>query len=334
MAGAETMRRVRADLNAVAPSELALSRRSGRGGRPLEVGDEYVVGMPGPWDGPGRRGRGRRHGFRFVTLEGHLEADRIAWRVRDDPDGMLVFEIESWGRPRPLSALAHHHLRMAKEVQLHMWTERLREGHRAERRAADAGSTSRPGGRGGLIPGATPILGGVRVLRPTTTGSTRRACRPCGARCWRSRASSCVVIAPDGNRSAIGRGITTRRPLWVERVDFDDGGHGYATDGTPVDCVRLAALGLVDGFEAETWSSPASTTARTSATTSPTPGRSPRRWRASCSGCPAIAVSQQSDRARDGLPPGPRVRLRARPRASPPASSRSSTTSRCRRGRC
>ena len=57
-----------------------------------------------------------------------------------------------------------------------------------------------------------------------------------------------VTIAPDGNRSAIGRGITTRRPLVVERIDFDDGTHGFATDGTPVDCVRLAALGLVDGW--------------------------------------------------------------------------------------
>jgi 5'-nucleotidase len=59
------------------------------------------------------------------------------------------------------------------------------------------------------------------------------------------------VIAPDGNRSAMARSITTRRPLWVERVDFGDGTHGYATDGTPVDCVRLAASGLVDGFQAE-----------------------------------------------------------------------------------
>jgi 5'-nucleotidase len=59
------------------------------------------------------------------------------------------------------------------------------------------------------------------------------------------------TIAPDGNRSAIGRGITTRKPLVVERVGFDDGGHGYATDGTPVDCVRLAALGLVDGWTPE-----------------------------------------------------------------------------------
>jgi 5'-nucleotidase len=60
-----------------------------------------------------------------------------------------------------------------------------------------------------------------------------------------------AVIAPDGNRSATGRSITTRRPLWVEEVDFGDGTHGFATDGTPVDCVRLASLGLIEGFEAE-----------------------------------------------------------------------------------
>jgi 5'-nucleotidase len=60
-----------------------------------------------------------------------------------------------------------------------------------------------------------------------------------------------AVIAPDGNRSAMARSITTRRPLWVQEVDFDDGTVGYATDGTPVDCVRLAKLGLVEGFQAE-----------------------------------------------------------------------------------
>jgi 5'-nucleotidase len=60
-----------------------------------------------------------------------------------------------------------------------------------------------------------------------------------------------VTIAPDGNRSAMARSITTRRPLWVEEVAFSDGSVGYATDGTPVDCVRLARLGLVDDFEAQ-----------------------------------------------------------------------------------
>ena len=60
-----------------------------------------------------------------------------------------------------------------------------------------------------------------------------------------------AVIAPDGNRSAMARSITTRRPLWVQEVEFGDGTVGYATDGTPVDCVRLARLGLIKGFKAE-----------------------------------------------------------------------------------
>ena len=59
-----------------------------------------------------------------------------------------------------------------------------------------------------------------------------------------------AVIAPDSNRSATARSITTREPLWVEEIEFGDGTVGYATDGTPVDCVRFAALGLVE-FEPE-----------------------------------------------------------------------------------
>jgi 5'-nucleotidase len=54
------------------------------------------------------------------------------------------------------------------------------------------------------------------------------------------------VIAPDSNRSATGRAVTLRDPIWVEEVEFGDGTTGFATDGTPVDCVRFAALGLVE----------------------------------------------------------------------------------------
>src|ERR1700686_2339843 len=60
-----------------------------------------------------------------------------------------------------------------------------------------------------------------------------------------------AVIAPDGNRSAMARSITTRRPLWVEEVPFADGSVGYATDGTPVDCGRLASLGIIEDFETQ-----------------------------------------------------------------------------------
>ena len=53
------------------------------------------------------------------------------------------------------------------------------------------------------------------------------------------------VIAPDSNRSATARSITTRSPLWVKEIEFEDGTRGFATDGTPVDCVRFAELGLL-----------------------------------------------------------------------------------------
>jgi 5'-nucleotidase len=53
------------------------------------------------------------------------------------------------------------------------------------------------------------------------------------------------VIAPDSNRSAVGRGITIHRPLTVVEHTLRDGSTAYATDGTPVDCVRFGALGLL-----------------------------------------------------------------------------------------
>ena len=41
------------------------------------------------------------------------------------------------------------------------------------------------------------------------------------------------MIAPDSNRSATARSITTREPLWVDEIEFEDGTTGFATDGTP-----------------------------------------------------------------------------------------------------
>ncbi|MDA3005281.1 MAG: 5'/3'-nucleotidase SurE [Actinomycetota bacterium] len=53
------------------------------------------------------------------------------------------------------------------------------------------------------------------------------------------------VIAPDANRSAIARGITIHDPLVVDDVQMSDGHPAHAVSGTPVDCVRLGALGLI-----------------------------------------------------------------------------------------
>jgi 5'/3'-nucleotidase len=55
-----------------------------------------------------------------------------------------------------------------------------------------------------------------------------------------------LTVAPDRNRSGIGRAITFSSPLHVEEREMADGGIGYACTGTPVDCIRLVALGLMD----------------------------------------------------------------------------------------
>ena len=117
--------RLRGDLNRATPTELARFLKVGGAEGRLAVGDEFVVRMPGPWDGPVRVTAATATSFRFATLAGHLEAGQIEFRATET-DALLRFEIESWARSGDrLSNLLYNHLRMAKEVQLHMWTSFL-----------------------------------------------------------------------------------------------------------------------------------------------------------------------------------------------------------------
>jgi hypothetical protein len=118
----ELMARLSADPDQVTPSGLAHFERTRGDEGPMVVGDEWLVHMPGPWNGPVRVVDVTPLSFRFATLEGHLEAGQIEWHARQDGDE-LVFGIESWARPGDrLSDVMHNRLRMAKEVQLHMWS--------------------------------------------------------------------------------------------------------------------------------------------------------------------------------------------------------------------
>jgi hypothetical protein len=120
----ELVARIAADLDRVAPSEFASFNKVLGAERDMAAGDEYVVRMPGPWDGPVRVVERTPTAFRFATLEGHLEAGQIRFTAQDGE--LLEFRIESWARAGDrLSNLLYHHLRMSKEVQLHMWTSML-----------------------------------------------------------------------------------------------------------------------------------------------------------------------------------------------------------------
>jgi Domain of unknown function (DUF1990) len=118
---AELIEKIGADPNVVAPTEFARFIKVTGEKHRLRSGDEFTVRMPGPWDGPVRVVDVGPSSFRFATLDGHLEAGQIEFRAYED-QGDLVFEIESWARSGDrLSSLLFDRLRIAKEVQLHMW---------------------------------------------------------------------------------------------------------------------------------------------------------------------------------------------------------------------
>jgi Domain of unknown function (DUF1990) len=112
---------IKRDINAAAPTTFARFQRVLGEGDTLGTGDEFVVRMPGPWDGPVRVIAQTPRSFRLATLDGHLEAGQIEFRA-DEDDGELRFTIESWARSADrFSNLLYHRVGMAKEVQLHMW---------------------------------------------------------------------------------------------------------------------------------------------------------------------------------------------------------------------
>ncbi len=62
-----------------------------------------------------------------------------------------------------------------------------------------------------------------------------------------SREHAIIPVAPSGQRSAASHSLTLTGALWAHPVELFPGVTGYAVDGTPADCVRLAFDGLVDG---------------------------------------------------------------------------------------
>jgi hypothetical protein len=114
------MLELKRDVNRAAPTKFARFAKVLGGAGQMALGDEYVVRMPGPWDGPVRVIASDETSFRLATLTGHLEAGQIEFRVlAEEP---MVFEIESWARSADRFAdLLYHRVRMAKEIQLHMW---------------------------------------------------------------------------------------------------------------------------------------------------------------------------------------------------------------------
>ncbi len=121
----EMMRLIQRDPNLFAPQELVHFKRTLGDVDNLAVGDEFYISITSPWDAPVRVIDVSATSFSFVTLDGHLEAGEITFRMIQHPlqDDWLRFEIVSWARSRDrLVQLAFETLGVGKAAQTGMWT--------------------------------------------------------------------------------------------------------------------------------------------------------------------------------------------------------------------
>ena len=65
-----------------------------------------------------------------------------------------------------------------------------------------------------------------------------------------SKNNEVLVVAPDGNRSAISHSLTIGRPIKINKVYISDNFTSYAISGTPADCVKMANI-LMPDFKAD-----------------------------------------------------------------------------------
>jgi hypothetical protein len=109
------------DPNVACPLEIARFERGDAAARPIEVGDEMLVRLPGAWNGPVRATDVGTYSFRLSSLRGHMEAGEIEFRARHE-DADLVFEIQSWARSGgPVFDFLYDRLGIARELQTDMW---------------------------------------------------------------------------------------------------------------------------------------------------------------------------------------------------------------------
>ena len=61
-----------------------------------------------------------------------------------------------------------------------------------------------------------------------------------------SEVGDTIVVAPDGEKSGVGHGITISDPIRVNDFGNKDGFSGYAVSGTPADCIKIAFNTLLE----------------------------------------------------------------------------------------
>lgn len=104
--------------------------------RSMVPGDEFVVEIPGPWNGPVRVDAVDETSVLLVTLDGHMEAGHIRFAVVEVDGRGYRFQIRSWARAGDeLFRQLHLVLGVAHEAQTAMWA------HTCDRAVAISGGS-------------------------------------------------------------------------------------------------------------------------------------------------------------------------------------------------
>lgn len=61
-----------------------------------------------------------------------------------------------------------------------------------------------------------------------------------------SKIADTVIVAPYYEQSAAGHSITISDPLRIKKIDVNGNFFGYAVNGTPADCVKIAVHAILD----------------------------------------------------------------------------------------
>lgn len=132
----ELMDKFRRRSNDFVPQHIAGFLRDDSKVRSMALGDEFVVELPGPWNGPVRVDAVDDTAVLLVTLSGHMEAGHIRFAVVDDGGGSYLFQIRSWARAGDeLFRQLHLVVGLAHEAQTAMWV------HTCDRAVAVSGGT-------------------------------------------------------------------------------------------------------------------------------------------------------------------------------------------------
>jgi hypothetical protein len=120
---------IAADPNVIAPSEV-LRFEKGRGeAAGLREGEELLIRMAGPWNGPVRVTRRWQLGFRLAATRGHAQLGQLELRVRG-VDGDLAVEIQTRERAAGLAVYLLQRVGLIRRMQAHTWAEMLENAAR------------------------------------------------------------------------------------------------------------------------------------------------------------------------------------------------------------